>query len=80
MRFFNKNPVNPYAVIIYVSFILFLLRIYACRYVLPEFTGMDYYGYVELGKNIFHRLDFTVNWELDSPIQYPPFFPILIYF
>jgi len=74
-----KRSVNFTAVIIYVSVVLFFLRLYACRFVFPEFTGMDYYGYIELGRNIFHRLDFTVRWELDSPVQYPPFFSILIY-
>jgi 4-amino-4-deoxy-L-arabinose transferase-like glycosyltransferase len=38
---------------------------------------MDYYGYSELARNIFHRLDFTVRWELDAPFLYPPLFPIL---
>ena len=78
-KFFNNDPINPNAVIIYVSLILFLLRLYACRYIVPDFNGMDYYGYIELAKNILHKLDFTVRWELDSPIQYPPFFSILIY-
>ena len=75
----NKDPVDWQAVIIYISFLLFISRLYACRYIIPDFTGMDYYGYIELAKNIFHHLDFTVRWELDSPVRYPPFFSVLIY-
>jgi hypothetical protein len=77
MRLFNKNPVNPNTVVIYISCLVFLLRLYACRYLYPDFDAMDYYGYAELAKNIFHHLDFTVRWELDQPVQYPPFFSIL---
>jgi len=74
-----KKSVNPDAVVIYVSFLLFVLRLYVCRHMPPLYSGMDYYGYIELAKNIFHHLDFTVRWELDTPIQYPPFFSILVY-
>ena len=79
MNIKNKRLFSSDALIIYISLILFLLRLYACRYIVPDFNGMDYYGYIELAKNILHKLDFTVRWELDSPIQYPPFFSILIY-
>jgi len=79
MRIINKNLVHPDALIIYFSLLVFLLRMYACRYIVPDYNGMDYYGYIELAKNIFHHLDFTVRWELDAPLQYPPFFSILIY-
>ena len=75
----SKRPVNPDAVIIYVSFILFLSRLYVCRHMPPLYSGMDYYGYIELAKNIFHHWDFTVRWELGSPVRYPPFFSVLIY-
>ncbi len=43
----------------------------------PLLSMMDYYGYSELARNIFQRLDFTVRWELDSPLLYPPLFPVL---
>jgi hypothetical protein len=79
LSFLNNIPVNPEAVIIYISCLVFVLRIYACRHVFPELSGMDYYGYIELAKNIFHEFNFTVSWELDSPVQYPPFFSILMY-
>jgi hypothetical protein len=79
ITFLNKKHLNPDAVIICISCAVFLLRLYACRFVHPLYSGMDYYGYIELAKNIFHHLDFTVRWELDTPIQYPPFFSILIY-
>jgi len=79
MRFLNKSLLNSDAIIIYFCFIVFFLRLYACQYIVPDFNGMDYYGYIELAKNIFHHLDFTVRWELDRPVLYPPFFSILIY-
>lgn len=77
----NKNIVNSYAIIACVctSLLLFLIRLYICQYVTPWFYTSDYYGYIELGKNIFNKLDFTVDWELGNPTIYPPFFSILIY-
>ncbi|MDE2027698.1 MAG: hypothetical protein KGK03_09020 [Candidatus Omnitrophica bacterium] len=33
----------------------------------------DYYGHNELARNIFHKFDFTVYWEL-PPLQVPPAF------
>jgi hypothetical protein len=79
MTLLNKKHLNCDAVILCISCVVFLLRLYACRFVHPLYSGMDYYGYIELAKNIFHHLDFTVRWELDTPIEYPPFFSILIY-
>jgi len=79
MNFFNRKIAGLDLLIIGVGLLVFLIRLFACRHVFPIFEGMDYYGYIELAKNIFHRLDFTVRWELDSPLQYPPFFSILIY-
>jgi len=75
----QKAAVNADVIVIYVAGALFLLRLYACRFVVPGYDGMDYYGNIELAKNIFHHLDFTVHWELGGQIQYPPFFSILIY-
>jgi hypothetical protein len=75
----KKNNLNPGTVIIFVSCVVFWLRLYACRYVHPLHDSMDYYGYRELAKNIVHHLDFTVRWELDEPVRYPPLFPILVY-
>jgi 4-amino-4-deoxy-L-arabinose transferase-like glycosyltransferase len=43
----------------------------------PQLNVMDYYGYRELARNIFQRLDFTVRWELDALLRYPPLFPML---
>lgn len=65
--------------IILVSFVVLLLRLYACQYINPLYTGMDYVGYLELGRNIFHHLDFTVPWEVGQPLVYPPLFSILAY-
>ena len=79
MNFLNKKIASLDVLLICCALLLFLARLYACQFMLPEFTGMDYYGYIELGKNIFHKLDFSVRWELGSPLEYPPLFSILIY-
>jgi hypothetical protein len=69
--------VNPTALIFCASGVLFVSLLAACRRMHPWLNVMDYYGYSELAKNIFHRLDFTVRWELDAPLLYPPLFPML---
>jgi hypothetical protein len=79
LSFLNRRHLSSGAVIVCISCAVFLLRLYACRYIYPLYTGMDYYGYLELAKNIVHHLDFTVRWELDQPLRYPPFFALMAY-
>lgn len=75
---FTRIPVNPTALVFYLSCLVFILRLYACGLIFPGLGGMDYYGYIELARNIVQHLDFTVRWEFDSPFVYPPLFSILI--
>jgi len=77
MKSLRKRSVNPVVFIICASCAVFLLMLAACRRMHPQLNVMDYYGYRELARNIFQRLDFTVRWELDAPFRYPPLFPIL---
>jgi 4-amino-4-deoxy-L-arabinose transferase-like glycosyltransferase len=69
--------INPTTLIFCVSVVVFVSLLAVCRRMHPWLNVMDYYGYSELARNIFHRLDFTVRWELDAPLLYPPLFPIL---
>ncbi|MBN1688455.1 MAG: glycosyltransferase family 39 protein [Candidatus Omnitrophica bacterium] len=39
----------------------------------------DFYGHIELGKNIFNHFNFIVPWQLDNPVGYPPLFSILVH-
>jgi hypothetical protein len=77
MKSRNSRIVNPTTLIFCVSGIVFVSLLAACRRMHPWLNVMDYYGYSELARNIFHKLDFTVRWELDAPLLYPPLFPIL---
>lgn len=71
---------RPAKVIISISFVLFLAILFKNQVSHPEMIfSNDFYGYTELGKNIFHELNFLVRWELDNLLIYPPLFPILIY-
>ena len=77
-----KNKIySPAFLVIAIAFLVFFIRLSLCSHLKMEAInkGYDFYGYIELAKNIFNRLDFTVNWELDSPLKYPPLFSILIY-
>jgi hypothetical protein len=75
----SRNPrfITATTLILCVSGIVFLSLLAARERLHPLLSVMDYYGYSELAGNIFHRLDFTVRWELDAPFLYPPLFPIL---
>jgi hypothetical protein len=77
MKSRNSRFINPTTLIFCVSGIVFVSLLAACRGMHPWLRAMDYYGYSELARNIFHELDFTVRWELDAPLLYPPLFPIL---
>jgi hypothetical protein len=79
MKVFGKNIFNAGTLMFCISLLLFLGRLYVCSYVPPHFDTMDYYGYIELGKSIFNKFNFIIPWELGSPVQYPPFYSILIY-
>lgn len=79
MNLLNKKIDDVDALIIGFSFLLFFLRLYFSQYMFPDFWSMDYYGYIELGKNIFNKFNFTVPWEIDHPLRFPPFYPILIH-
>lgn len=66
-------------IIISISFVLFLIRLFLSQSIYPEIIhSNDFYGYIELGRNIFSELDFVVRWQLDNPTRYPPFFSVLI--
>lgn len=75
----SRNPrfINANTLIFCVSGVVFLLLLAARQRLHPLLSVMDYYGYSELARNIFQKLDFTVRWELDAPFLYPPLFPIL---
>ncbi len=77
MKIRNSRFFNASTFIFCVSGIVFLLLLAARQRLHPLLSVMDYYGYSELAKNIFQKLDFTVLWELDAPFLYPPLFPIL---
>ena len=77
MKSLRQRFVNPAVLIVCASCAVFLLMLAVCRRMHPQLNVMDYYGYRELARNIFQRLDFTVRWELDAPFGYPPLFPIL---
>ena len=79
MKSLRQRSVNPAVLIVCASCAVFLLMLAACRHMHPQLNVMDYYGYRELARNIFQRLDFTVRWELDAPFRYPPLFPILVH-
>jgi 4-amino-4-deoxy-L-arabinose transferase-like glycosyltransferase len=67
-------------IIISISFVLFLMIFFLDQAIYPEIIqSNDFFGYIELGRNIFNKLNFVVRWQLDNPIIYPPLFPILIY-
>ena len=75
----KRSLVSTGALVFCVSALLCAVRLLRCQEAVPYFYSSDYYGWIELGGNIFNHLDFTVNWELGSPLQYPPFFSIFIY-
>lgn len=78
MKNVHKNIIN--GSVIAIAFIIFLIRLGFCAKtkMWAIVHGSDFNGYIELANNIFSRADFTVRWELDSPLFYPPFFSILI--
>ncbi len=74
----NRNPrfINSNTLILCISGVVLLALLAARQRLHPALSVMDYYGYSELARNIFQKLDFTVRWELDAPFLYPPLFPI----
>ncbi|HTZ11367.1 MAG TPA: hypothetical protein VMD04_03170, partial [Candidatus Margulisiibacteriota bacterium] len=65
-------------IIICTGFVLFLLISFLGQATYPEIVwSNDFFGYIELGRNIFNKLSFVVHWQLDNPIIYPPLFSIL---
>ena len=74
MKIRCQKFINSTALIYCVSGVVFLLLLAARQRLHPLLSVMDYYGYSELAGNIFHRLDFTVRWELDAPFLTRPFF------
>jgi hypothetical protein len=63
-----------------LSCILFLIRLYFCRRLYPDIIlTNDFYGYIELGKNVFHDFNFIVRWILDNPVSYPPLFSVFVH-
>ena len=71
---------RPAKIIISIGFVLFLSILFKNQVSYPGILfSNDFYGYVELGKNIFNEFNFLVRWELDNLLEYPPLFSILIY-
>ncbi len=67
-------------IIISIVFVLVLSALFKNQSPYPEIIfSNDFYGYIELGKNIFNGNNFLVRWSLDNLIKYPPLFSILIY-
>ncbi len=77
MKIRDRKFINSTALIFCVSGLVFVSLLVARQRMHPFLSMMDYYGYSELAGNIFQRLDFTVRWELDAPLLYPPLFPVL---
>jgi hypothetical protein len=77
MKIRNPRFINPITLILCISGIVFVSLLAARQHLRPLLSVMDYYGYSELARNIFQKLDFTVRWELDAPLLYPPLFPVL---
>lgn len=77
MKIRDRKFINSTALIFCVSGLVFVSLLAARQRMHPLLSMMDYYGYSELAGNIFQRLDFTVRWELDAPLLYPPLFPVL---
>lgn len=63
-----------------ISFSLLLMAFFLKQAVYPEIIWTnDFYGFIELGKNIFRDFNFLVRWQLDNLMTYPPLFSIIIY-
>lgn len=63
-----------------ISFGLFVMAFFLRQATCPDIIwSNDFYGYIELGRNIFQDSNFVVRWQLDNPMIYPPLFSILIY-